>query len=83
MIVYTEHPKESIKKLLELVTVMWDHKMKDHILKLILLLDTNSLLVFELRFKWKLKKTTIHNSTKNTHKSLDRNLTKYLEDFHG
>lgn len=30
--------------------------MKDHILKLILLLDTNSLLVFELRFKWKLKK---------------------------
>lgn len=56
MIVYTEHPKESIKKLLELVTVMWDHKMKDHILKLILLLDTNSLLVFELRFNWKFKK---------------------------
>lgn len=55
MIVYTEHPKESMKKLLELVTAMWDHKIKDHILKLILFLYTNLSLVFELFFNWELK----------------------------
>lgn len=55
MIVYAENPKESTKKVLELVAVMQDHKTKDQYIKINFNLYTSSLLTRDFYFHWKLK----------------------------